>query len=47
MAFSLGQCTTNANCELFDANKQCTSGSCVCKSGFYSDRAGTCITGKD
>ena len=44
--FFSAQCSANADCESTDANKECSSGSCVCKTGYYSDITGTCVTGK-
>ena len=40
------KCSNDASCEANDANKQCSSGNCVCKTGYYSDVAGVCVQGK-
>ena len=39
-------CASDSDCQSSDANKKCSSGSCVCKSGYYSDISGTCIAGE-
>ena len=40
------QCTATSECEAADTNKECSSGSCVCKTGYYSSVTGVCVQGK-
>ena len=44
--FIIVPCTDNAGCQVSDSNKECSSGSCVCKTGYHSDNTGTCVLGK-
>ena len=42
----LDQCNDDAACQSGNnPNKVCSSGSCVCKTGYYSDSTGTCLQG--
>ena len=46
VSFHLDKCTANSDCTASDANKVCTTGSCVCKAGFYAGRGGICVPSK-
>ena len=44
----IAKCTAHGDCQAGgDANKACTGGSCVCKSGYYLHANGVCTPGKD
>ena len=38
-------CSNTTDCEVADANKECSSGSCVCKTGFFLATNGVCKAG--
>ena len=38
-------CSNSTTCQASDSNKICSSGSCVCGTGYHSNSAGTCILG--
>ena len=37
------ECSNSTVCQENDINKECSSGSCICKIGYYADNIGTCV----
>ena len=43
----LDVCSAHSGCNATDANKECSNGGCVCKTGYYADVDDVCIRGKE